>query len=191
MRKTGKLIVLLLAVLLAVAAAGIAGAESAQSPGTVTISYDLHRIPSIASNQLAVWIETADGAFVKTLYVTRFTGKGGYERRPECLPLWRKAAGVESPPSADVDAVTQATQAPGRQTLTWDCTDAAGNAVAPGKYIYKLEGTLYWTKEVLWTGEITVGGAPASSRADAGYLPPAAQGGEPLVLDVAASFKPR
>jgi len=189
MRKFGKLTAIVLAVLLA-AAVG-AGAESAQTPGTVMISYDLNRIPTIASNQLAVWIESADGALVKTLFVTGFTGRGGYLQRPQCLPLWRTAAGVEGPPTADVDAVTQATQQPGRQTLVWDCTDAAGNPVAPGKYVYKLEGTLYWTKEVLWTGEITVGAAPASSRAAAGYLPPDAQGGQPLVADVTASFKPR
>jgi hypothetical protein len=180
-----------LVALLAVAVVVGAGAASAPPPGTVTISYDLHRIPTIASNQLAVWIETADGAFVKTLYVSRFTGRGGYERRPECLPLWRKAAGVEGPPTADVDAVTQATQQPGRQSLAWDCTDAAGNPVAPGKYVYKLEGTLYWAKAVLWTGEIRVGATPASSRAIASYTSPEAQSGDQLVADVVASFKPR
>lgn len=190
MRKFGKQTVLLLAVLF-VAAAGVAWAESAPTAGAVTISYDLHRIPTVASNQLAVWIESADGAFVKTLYVSRFTGQGGYERRPECLPLWRKAAGIDGPPGADVDAVTSATQQPGRQSLAWDCTDAAGQPVAPGKYVYKLEGTLFWAKEVLWTGEITVGGTASSSRAEASYLPPAARDGEPLVVNVTASFSPR
>ncbi len=191
MRKIGALPVFLAAALLVAATAGMAGAESTPSPGTVTISYDLHRIPTIASNQVAVWIETADGTFVKTLYVTGFTGRGGYERRPECLPLWRKAAGLDGPPTADVDAVTQATQQPGRQTLHWDCSDAAGNAVAPGKYVYKVEGTLFWAKEVLWTGEIAVGSSPASSRAAASFTSPEAQSGEQLVLDVTASFKPR
>ncbi len=189
MIRNGLFSIVILAALLA-AAAGPAAAGTQALGGTVTISYDLHRITTIASNQLAVWIEDADGRLVKTLFVTRFTGQGGYERRPECLPLWRKAAGLDGPPTAEVDAVTGATQQPGRQTLVWDGTDAAGQPVTPGKYVYKLEGSVYWTKEVLWSGEISVGGAAAASRATVAYLPPEAQGGEQPLANVTAVFTP-
>lgn len=189
MRPIGRITVVALALLLAAAAAFAAGADG-QTSGTVTVSYDLHRMPTIASNQMAVWIEDGDGKFVKTLYVTWFTGKGGYERRPDCLPLWRKSAGVDGPPTAEVDAVTRATQHPGRHSLVWDCTDDAGRPVAPGKYIYKVEGTLFWTKEILWTGEIAVGDRPSVSRAIASYLPPATQGGDPMIVEVTAAFTP-
>jgi hypothetical protein len=190
MARTRILSVIFLAALLACAAVAEPAAAGAQVQGTVTISYDLHRIPTIASNQLAVWIEDADGRLVKTLFVTRFTGKGGYERRPDCLPLWRKTAGLDGPPTAEVDAVTAATQQPGRHSLVWDCTDNAGRPVVPGKYVYKLEGSIYWTKEVLWTGEITLGGASASSRAAASYLPPEAKGSEEPLAGVTAVFAP-
>lgn len=187
-----RLIGFVFALLLAVApAAAPAAAEEANRPlGTVTISYELHRIPSIASNQLAVWIEDPNGQLVKTLFVTWFTGKGGYERRPDCLPLWRKAAGVEGPPTEAVDAVTRATQQPGRRTVVWDGTDAAGRAVPPGKYVYKVEGNLFWAREVVWTGEIVVGGGESSSRAAARYSPEEAAGGDRLVTDVRAVFTP-
>lgn len=189
MRPLGRITVVALALLLAAAAAFAAGAGG-QTSGTVTISYDLYRMPTIASNQMAVWIEDGGGKFVKTLYVTWFTGKGGYERRPDCLPLWRKAAGVDGPPTTEVDAVTRATQHPGRRSLVWDCTDAAGRPVAPGRYIYKVEGTIFWAKEILWTGEITVGERSAASRAVAGYLPPDAPGGDPMIAEVTAAFTP-
>lgn len=189
MRPIGRITVIALALLLAAAATVAAGAGG-QAPGTVTISYDLHRMPTIASNQMAVWIEDDGGKLVKTLYVTWFTGKGGYERRPDCLPLWRKAAGVDGPPTAEVDAVTRATRHPGRHSLVWDCTDGAGRPVAPGKYVYKVEGTLFWSKEILWKGEITVGDRPASSRGAASYLPPEAQGGDPMIAAVSATFTP-
>lgn len=189
MRPIGRIAVVALALFLAAAAAFAAG-SGGHSPGTVTISYDLKRMPTIASNQMAVWIEDGGGNFVKTLHVTWFTGKGGYERRPDCLPLWRKAAGVDGPPTAEVDAVTRATQHPGRHSIAWDCTDAAGRPVLPGKYIYKVEGTIFWSKEVLWEGEIAVGERPAASRANPSYLPPAAQGGEPMIAEVTAVFSP-
>lgn len=189
MRPNGRITALVLAMFLTAAAAFAAG-TGGQASGTVTVGYDLHRMPTIASNQMAVWIEDSGGKFVKTLYVTWFTGKGGYERRPDCLPLWRRAAGVDGPPTAEVDAVTRATQHPGRYSLVWDCTDAAGRPVAPGKYLYKVEGTLFWSKEILWEGEIVVGDRPVSSRAVASYLPSSAQEGDPMIAEVAATFNP-
>jgi hypothetical protein len=191
MRPIGLFIVPLLAVLLAAVAPAVAVASlGTQAAGVVTVSYNLHRLPTIASNQLAVWIEDNGGKLVKTLFVTWFTGKGGYERRPDCLPLWRKAAGLDGPPTDAVDAVTRATQRPGRQALVWDCTDSAGNPVPPGTYIYKIEGNIFWAKGVLWQGEITVGDRPASSRAVAVYLPSDVRGGDPMLDNVTAEFAP-
>lgn len=183
-------IIALSAVLLAALPLGAAPAAGAPAVGTVTVAFDFAPIPSIASNQMAVWIEDSQGKFVKTLFVTRFTGKGGYERRPECLPLWRAAAGLEGPPTAAVDAVTGATPQPGRHSLVWDCTDREGKAVPAGKYVYKVEGTLFWTKEVLWTGEITVGAAADQSRAAARCLPDDDYDGGQTIANVAAAFTP-
>ncbi|MDR2037847.1 MAG: DUF2271 domain-containing protein [Bacteroidales bacterium] len=46
----------------------------------ITVSYV--RQSGHGSNQYAVWIEDSVGKLVKTLYVTQFTAKGGYVRRP-------------------------------------------------------------------------------------------------------------
>lgn len=191
-RNTKKIITALQVLFVLALLTGTAMASSEPSSvGTVTLTYDLSRIPSIASNQYAVWIEDSQGRFVKTLFVTWFTGKGGYERRPDCLPLWRQAAGIDGPPADEVDAVTRATPQPGKHSLVWDCTDRAGKPVPAGKYIYKVEGTLFWTNEVLWTGEITIGSSPGSSKAGVRYLPAGAiTGDNSLVTNLSATFTP-
>ena len=40
----------------------------------------------IASSQYAIWIEDETGKLVRTLYVTSFTAKGGYEYRKDAVP---------------------------------------------------------------------------------------------------------
>ena len=70
------------------------------------------------SSQCAVWLEDADGNYVRTLYVTQRASKrnwifGPKAGRPESLPVWYHAAKYESakgaPVNSDVDAVTAAT----------------------------------------------------------------------------------
>lgn len=57
-------------------------AASSQIVGSVEIEFDFARMPTIASNQVAVWIEDQNGSHIKTLYVTDFTARRrGYEKR--------------------------------------------------------------------------------------------------------------
>lgn len=70
--------------------------------------------------QCAVWLEDADGTFIRTLYVTNRAGKRSWlfspkEGRPESLPVWYHASKHQSAAKADasgtetLDAVTSAT----------------------------------------------------------------------------------
>jgi hypothetical protein len=178
--------ILSMAVLLLVLAA------AAGRPGTVTVTYTLHRISRLASNQLAVWIEDADGRYVRTLFATDYMARRqGYRKRPQCCPEWVKASGLERLSPKEVDAVSGATQSPGRISLEWDCTDARGKPVAPGVYLYKIEGNIYFEKRVLWTGSIRVGTAASESAATAQYLPDASAAQEgTLVEEVGARCRP-
>src|SRR5208283_3395559 len=125
----------------------LASAKSNASPGTVTISYTLFHPHWIASNQLAVWIEDSQGAFVQTIFATDFMARRkGYIKRPQSCPEWVKASGLASLPDASIDAVSGATQKPGPIELSWNCTDANGKAVLPGTYTYKVEGNISWEK---------------------------------------------
>ena len=86
--------------------------------------------------QCAVWIETKEGAFVKTIYVSGFSG---YAKEQQVnLPVWS-----ESSKFVDVDAVTRASINIGHHIYCWDLKDNSGKEVKPGEYIIKVE-VAYW-----------------------------------------------
>jgi len=166
-------------------------AQTNGAPGSVTISYTLFHPHWIASNQLAVWIEDANGAFVKTIFATDFMARRkGYIRRPQSCPEWVKASGLANLSDAAIDAISGPTQKPGHVNLSWDCTDASGKTVQPGIYTYKIEGNISWDKRVIWMGKINVGKAASSSTAVATYIPDAARTAGTLLTEVAAKFQP-
>ena len=79
---------------------------------------------------VAIWIETADGRFVRTLKVFG-------RRRQNWLLAWKKASGGSAP-----DAVTGATCRDwGAVDATWDGKDERGQVVADGPYVLKVETT--------------------------------------------------
>ncbi len=86
--------------------------------------------------QCAVWIETKEGGFVKTIYVSGFSG---YAKEQQVnLPVWS-----ESSKYIDVDAVTRASINIGHHIYVWDLKDNSGKKVKPGEYVIKVE-VAYW-----------------------------------------------
>ena len=163
----------LLACILLLLAAGCAGTPaqpSAVPPGraAVTITFDYQKQSGYASNQFAVWIEDAEGQYIKTLYATRYTTKGGYKNRPDSVPVWVEKSGLAN--MSDVDAITGATPQTGNLTYIWDLTDQSGSPVLLGTYRFRVEGTLRWKNQVYYIGEIEIGGAAASVSAKAQFI---------------------
>lgn len=117
----------------------------------------------IASSQYAVWIEDASGKNIRTLYVTSFTAKGGYEYRKDAIPQWVGKAQPQHMTSAQIDAITGATPHDGLLIYKWDGTDDNGNQVPPGIYRLFIEGTLYWESRVVYSGELEWGGKEQAS----------------------------
>jgi hypothetical protein len=83
--------------------------------------------------QVAVWLETTDGKYIATIYVTSAVVKKEYraapkEGRPETLPVW-SALKKES-----ADAVSAATVKEGAVEY-----ESAGKSLPAGTYIIKLE----------------------------------------------------
>ncbi|NLG83149.1 MAG: DUF2271 domain-containing protein [Firmicutes bacterium] len=161
-----------------------------QDQRRVKISYTFHRLPRIASNQYAVWIEDTKGKYVKTLYATRFMARGGYVRRPQCCPVWRARANWAEASPERIDAVAGATPPSGNLELVWDCTDEKGKPVPDGVYLYHIEGNLYWENRVVWTGKIEVGPKPDASEAAAQYFPEDAARWGPMIEEVKAVYVP-
>jgi hypothetical protein len=156
--------------------------------GQVTVSFSYKRQSVSASNQIAVWIEDERGSIVKTLYVSRFTGKGGFSRRPDSLSTWVGKAKPRS--ETKLDAFTGATPKDGTLSFVWDCSNSSGVPVPAGTYRYVVEGTLYWKSSVLFIGDIVVGrqalsssAAPVYSSNDPAY--------RDMVTRVQAVFQPK
>ncbi len=195
----------MLASALLLALAGVALAQAQEEPlGRVQVDFTFHRLTKIASNQVAVWIEDAQGRCVATVYASRFTAAGGYRRRPGALADWVRASGWATAAKAEVDAVTRPTPKSGPVTVTWNCTDRARRPVPAGVYTYRLEGSIFWKNRVVWTGTVRVGPAPGNvgtapgnvgtapdaSAAQPAWIPADAAKAGDLVGEVRARFIP-
>lgn len=134
--------------------------QESEGAGLLNVKLNFKRSGTIASNQYAIWIEDAEGKLVKTLYVSDFTANGGYARRKDCVPTWVAKARPSQMPEAVLDAVSGATpRSNGVQTYSWNGKDEAGQLVETGKYHVYVEGTLYWSGTVLFSGVIDWGGS--------------------------------
>lgn len=90
--------------------------------------------------QTAVWIEDRSGNFVKTIYVSGFSGHA--KETQVRLPKW-----AESSEFLDVDAVTGASIDLGQNIFVWDLKDYSGRKVPPGEYKVKVE-VAYWPSKL-------------------------------------------
>lgn len=119
------------------------------------ITFDYTSGTTHASNQTAIWIEDSEGNIVKNLYVSNFTAsRRGYRQRENALSHWGSVADPEAMTDEEIDAVSSATFRTGAQSVTWDFTDDNGHIVADGIYTIKVEGTLYWSSNILYSAEI-------------------------------------
>ena len=82
--------------------------------------------------QTSVWVENKNGTFIKTLYVSGFSGFA--KEQQINLPKWSKSSNF-----TDVDGVTGASIDLGHHIFVWDLKDKTGTKVKPGEYIIKLE----------------------------------------------------
>ena len=141
--------------------------QSSQKAAELTFLFT--RQSGSASNQFAVWIEDAQGKYVKTLYATRWTANGGWSRRPTSIPIWVRQSDLSNKPRAQIDAVSGATPRTGTLTYTWDGTDSRGVTVPAGNYELILEGTLRWEDQVLYRVPIRLGQGPSTPQVRAEY----------------------
>jgi hypothetical protein len=132
-------------------------AQSVPVVGTVEVSFVYNKQGGFASNQFAVWIEDAQGRYVKTLYATKFTATGGWKKRELSIPLWVKQSGPGGMNKSQIDALTGSTPRGGNLRYVWDGTNQAGLAAAAGGYRVFVEATLRDENRVLYTADITLG----------------------------------
>jgi tetratricopeptide (TPR) repeat protein len=108
---------------------------SAYKPPVLAVEFVLGFRDELAP-QTAVWVEDAQGEFVKTIYVSGFSG---YAKEVQVnLPEWS-----ESSAFGDVDGVTAASIDLGHHVYLWDLKDASGERVPDGEYTVSVEVS-YW-----------------------------------------------
>ena len=82
--------------------------------------------------QTAVWIEEKNGKFIKTLYVSGFSGH--VKEKQLWLKKWAAASKY-----IDADAVTSASIEVGHHIYIWELKDHNGKSIQSGEYIVKVE----------------------------------------------------
>ena len=196
MRQKKILFLMIAAMLLSVVAVA---QNSKKAAKTLEVSFNYQKQGGPGSNQYAIWIENEKGEFVKTLFVTSYTSKGrsrggekaqrGYIVRPTCVPVWVKTSKAEEKTDQQLDAVTGATpQNSGTQTFTWDFTDEQGKAVPQGTYKIKVEATLYFDSDILYTGSFSTKDKPGNVTLTSELTKPDEQHKD-MVTDVKAVLK--
>jgi hypothetical protein len=182
------LLISALTVLLSGCAKAPSNAEPSPTPehNYAEISFDFKHTKDIASNQFAVWIEDSDGNVIQTLFVTRFTGDGGWKKRDDALPVWVDKSGISE---EKTDARSGATPQSGGLSYIWDCTDANGQPVPSGDYKFLVEGTIFWQDDVIYGGVITVGGEAQTIEADPGYRTEESKKSD-MITNVQATYTP-
>ncbi|MDD4921272.1 MAG: DUF2271 domain-containing protein [Bacteroidales bacterium] len=158
-----------------------------QAANTVVVSYDLHKIPVYATNQWAIWVEDSSGKFIRTLFATRFTAKGGYIKRTSSLKTWVEKSFWKDASAEEIDALSSATPSAGGQSVTWDCTDKKGNKVPDGKYTICMEGNLRQGKMMYAKAIVSVGGKSQKITADLNFVPEEGKS-EPLFENVTVEY---
>ncbi|MDR1931379.1 MAG: DUF2271 domain-containing protein [Spirochaetales bacterium] len=148
---------------------GLAGA-AAQAKTSVEVSFAFTRQSGSGSNQFAVWIEDSGGRYIKTLFATRFTARGGWQKRQQSIPLWVRQSGLSGMGQKEIDAFTGATPSAGNQVFIWDGTDAKGNEVPAGDYRVYVEATLRGEDRVVYSAAVRLNTAPGEAGVSTQYF---------------------
>ena len=116
--------------------------------------------------QTAVWIEDKKGNFIKTLYVSGFSG---YVKEKQ---LWLKKW-AEASKYVDTDAVTGASIDIGQHIYIWELNEHTGKKVKSGDYVVKVEVSSWPSmKYQLAAVPIKIGGKKTKSTAEEGNIIP-------------------
>lgn len=109
--------------------------EESQEDGSVKINFVIGYQDELPP-QIAVWIEDGSGRYIRTVYVSGFSGH--VRDKQVVLPIWAEASEFEG-----IDAVTGASIDTGHHSYTWNLEDAGGRRVDRGKYTVKVEAS-FW-----------------------------------------------
>lgn len=124
------------------------------SQRNIKISYHVNEVPGIKpSYQTAIWLQTPDGKYVKTLFVSEYLSFGGFTL-PGICPDWSGKSDWSKTTQEEFDAVTGATPSSGDNCFEYSCTP---DEVPDGDYEYLIEVHLQENYNELYKGKIRIG----------------------------------
>jgi hypothetical protein len=178
---------LLAALFLFLLPVSIASAGSPPPVGILEIDYAFGTAEGIEpSYQIAVWLESEDGRYLKTLFISEYLAYGGFND-PTICPNWSSVAGWDQATEDDYDATSRPTPKLGAHTLKIDCSE---HGIAPETYLFCVQVHLLENYNILYRGKISMGDKPAESTAEVTYTPSKYEGGEKVLSSVSARYLP-
>ncbi len=140
------------------ATAPAAGTFPAGGKVVIDFTYSASSGGRVNNPFIAVWIEDAGGALVRTVSLWFKTSESKYLQE---LQRWYS---VDQGGSVDnaIDTVSGATRVAGRSSVAWDGTDHSGATVAHGEYFVCVEAAREHGPYELVRGPITIGATPTS-----------------------------
>jgi len=124
--------------------------------------------------QTAVWVEDGKGGYVRTLYVSGFSGHA--KQAQVDLPFWARSSEFRG-----CDAVTGASIDLGQHVYTWDVKGLDGRPVRPGTYTIKVESSWWPSMQAeVASVQLAVGGRETRAHAEP----------KPLIPSLEARFMP-
>lgn len=162
-------------------------ATQKQAPGTLEVRFFYDTPTTIEPTyHTAMWLEDADGKIVKTLFVSQELSGTQYKTADAC-PDWVNKARWEKAPKSEVDAVTAPTPSVGAGELRFDL---ASLGIAPGTYGFRFQVHVTETYNVLYRGEVTVGGPRSDVKLETVFGPGKLDTAEQFVRDVEVRYLP-
>jgi len=136
--------------------------------GSITINYKLNQVEGVEpSYQTVVWLEDLNGNYIKSFLVSEYLSYGGYNDSTIC-PNWSIPANWDSVSDENFDAVTGATPSIGQNELK---IGLEREKLPAGKYRYCIQTHIIEQYNILYYGEIEIGGESDKNFATQDFTP--------------------
>ncbi len=171
----------------ALALPAVISPQTQPAAGTLEVSFLFNKAEGVVpSYQIAVWLETETGGYVKTLFVSEYLSGGGFGLGDVC-PEWVKQANWQKAEESEFDAVTRPTPQIGARTLRFDCQN---RGITPGNYRLCVQAHIIEKYNILYRCTIVVGGQASEATGEVFYSPTKHPQAGDILSDVRVRYLP-
>jgi hypothetical protein len=118
--------------------------------------------------QTVMWLENENGTYLKSLFVSDWLARGGYNSTYVCS-TWSSKAQWDNETEEDIDAVTAAT--PDWGVDSFYTFDLSGRTIAPGVYKFNIETHITGDYNILYSADIEFRGEDTTTEPTPVYSP--------------------